>query len=276
MQKIVAFCKRNPMLSHEEYRAAHAGYHVSASRRLRKIRGYLNHTWSDRDFNRQVPEATFNEPEGFYELWDGSSEVWWESFDDFFSRNEKDRAGPDGLEFDTDKLHDSAEERLFGEAPHLFAADERVIVPVHRPERYLTKLYQFAKRKHSISQDEFIQRWQSEYAILYRNIPNIFGYTLTSRLENIEVMRGFYPDKLEKKAYSEEGILTRKYFYSLWDGIGSIWLDNLGDFNRFRLMNSEVLSSLEKELFDAIWYREIDESMGVLPKRGRTLPYYYR
>lgn len=41
MLKVFGFVRRHAQLSHDEYRAAHVGYHNSFGRRLNGIRGYL-------------------------------------------------------------------------------------------------------------------------------------------------------------------------------------------------------------------------------------------
>ena len=47
MYKVFAFLKRNPNLTHDEYRAGHVGYHCGQSRRLKNIRGYLVNVWAN-------------------------------------------------------------------------------------------------------------------------------------------------------------------------------------------------------------------------------------
>ena len=56
MYKVFAFLKRNPNLTHDEYRAGHVGYHCGQSRRLRNIRGYLVNVWSNTPLREQVGE----------------------------------------------------------------------------------------------------------------------------------------------------------------------------------------------------------------------------
>src|SRR5436190_21538043 len=99
MIKVTGFCKRHPNLTHAEYAAAHAGFHVSLGRRMRNLVGYLHYSWIDADFGRSVPGASRNEPPDFYQLWDGFSELYFESFDDYFKAFEPvcDRAGEHGV-----------------------------------------------------------------------------------------------------------------------------------------------------------------------------------
>ena len=48
MFKVFAFLKRNSeLLSHDEYRAGHIGFHCCNSRRLTGIRGYIVNIWAN-------------------------------------------------------------------------------------------------------------------------------------------------------------------------------------------------------------------------------------
>ena len=54
MYKVFAFLKRNPNLTHDEYRAGHVGYHCGQSRRLKNIRGYLVNVWANTPLRQQL------------------------------------------------------------------------------------------------------------------------------------------------------------------------------------------------------------------------------
>ena len=86
--KVWAFLKRNALLlTHDEYRAAHVGYHNSFGRRLNGIRGYLLNVRSNRD-----PQILLGEfgvhlntaaPAGFDAAWSGYGQLMFDSLDDY-------------------------------------------------------------------------------------------------------------------------------------------------------------------------------------------------
>ena len=107
MFKVFAFLKRNTeLLSHDEYRAGHVGYHCCNSRRLKNIRGYLVNIWANETLKKKMGSAydsiSYNEPEGFLDLWDGFPEVYFDSRQDWISAAtpEPNRATKDGLSID--------------------------------------------------------------------------------------------------------------------------------------------------------------------------------
>ena len=55
MFKVFAFLKRNNLLlTHDEYRAGHVGFHCCNSRRLKNIRGYLFNIWSNETLQKTM------------------------------------------------------------------------------------------------------------------------------------------------------------------------------------------------------------------------------
>ena len=53
--KVFAFLRRNTsLLTHDEYRAGHVGYHCCNSRRLKNIRGYLVNIWSNTGLKSKI------------------------------------------------------------------------------------------------------------------------------------------------------------------------------------------------------------------------------
>ena len=55
MFKVFAFLKRNRLLlTHDEYRAGHVGFHCCNSRRLKNIRGYLVNIWSNETLQKKM------------------------------------------------------------------------------------------------------------------------------------------------------------------------------------------------------------------------------
>jgi len=84
MFKVFAFLKRNTaLISHDEYRAGHIGYHSGHSRRLKGLRGYCVNVWSNGDPKQVLgplhSEIVRGEPAGFTDLWDGFPAVYFDS-----------------------------------------------------------------------------------------------------------------------------------------------------------------------------------------------------
>ena len=89
-------------------------------------------------------------------------------------------------------------------------------------------------------------------------------------------MRDFFvPDAW---GFTEEGRAFRKAFCSQWDGACEIFFDRLEDFALART-DPELhpdLCALERHLFDAVWYVEVDENIIVMPNRDPAPGFYYR
>ena len=118
--KVWAFLKRNStLLTHDQYRAGHVGFHCGNTRRLKAIRGYtVNIHNDDHGFGERLASdhgiANHNEPAEFLDLWDGLSavhfdEAWngygqlmFDSLDAYLQakRPARDKPGPRGLEYD--------------------------------------------------------------------------------------------------------------------------------------------------------------------------------
>jgi hypothetical protein len=70
----------------------------------------------------------------------------------------------------------------------------------------------------------------------------------------------------------------RQTFYDDWDGIAEYWFEAPGDYVAAR-ENPEidgVLSEMEATLFSSVFYREVDETVAVLPKRDPAPDFYHR
>ena len=205
MYKIFAFLKRNPNLSHDEYRAGHVGYHCGQSRRLKDIRGYLVNIWANVPLRDKVgpwlDDITRNEPGGFLDIWDGFPEVFFDDRQSWTQARtiEANRATADGLVKDPDwSLADSP--HLFRPAPddadkfcaHHLHMLEQVVVPVRRSEFKQTKLMHFFKRREDLSAPEFEQRWSQEYLPLAGSMQGLRGYIGNLRDADQEAaLRGF-------------------------------------------------------------------------------------
>lgn len=291
MFKVFAFLKRNTaLLTHDEYRAGHVGYHCCNSRRLKNIRGYFVNVWANQDLHTALGplygEITKGEPAGFKDKWDGFPEVYFDDREAWTqaSTPEPTRAMADGLALDPDWS--------FADGPFLFDAikgtdgefrsnhlhmEEHVIVPPERPEYKLTKLMQFFRRNPALSDDEFRAGVLERYAPLSARLAGLHGYVVNFRDRDPEAaIRDFYP--ADSWRFSEEGIAFRHKFCALFDGANELHFDSLDAFASARTnpeLHGELLD-LERELFEAVWYVEVDENMIVMPNRDPAPNFYYR
>ena len=291
MFKVFAFLKRNTkLLTHDEYRAGHVGYHCCNSRRLKNIRGYFINVWANGDLREGLgslyDEIIRDEPEGFLDLWDGFPQVYFDNYECWTkaSTPEPNRATEDGLTLDPDWS--------FADGPYLFDVvedsggqfrtyhtllHETVVVPPERPEYKLTKLMQFFRRNPAISDDDFQVGVLGRYAQLTARLKGLHGYVVNFRDSDINAaINGFYPD--EHWNFSKDGTKKRQEFYDLWDGAAELQFDSLDAFKAARSdpeLHAE-LSALENELFDRFWYVEVDENIIILPNRDPAPEFYYR
>lgn len=290
MFKVFAFLKRNTkLLTHDEYRAGHVGYHCCNSRRLKDIRGYFVNVWANGDLRAGLGplygEITRNEPEGFLDLWDGFPQVYFDNYQSWTEAGtpEPNRATEDGLTLDPDwsladgpflfdVVEGSTEFRSYHTRLH-----ETVVVPPERPEYKLTKLMQFFHRNPAISDDDFRDGLLNRYAQLTARLKGLHGYMVNFRDADINAaISGFYPD--EHWNFSDEGTAQRQAFYDLWDGASELHFDSLDAFKDARSdpeLHAELLE-LESKLFDRVWYVEVDENIIVMPNRDPAPDFYYR
>lgn len=290
MYKIYAFLKRNPKLTHDEYRAGHVGYHCGQSRRLKDIRGYLVNIWANAPLNDKLgalhAEITIDEPEGFLNHWDGFPEVYFDDRERWVQARtaEPTRAGPGGLVIDPDWS--------LGDGPHLFEPvpgdptqfrahhlhmEEHVIVPVRRPEYKLTKLIQFFRRRPDLPDQDFRRRLLHDYASLVATMPGLRGFIVNLRDPDQEAaIRDFFDPA--DWVLGEDGTAARRAFCALWDGAAELHVDTIGDFVRGRTEARlrEPLRAMEAELFESVWYVEVDENLIVLPNRDPAPDFYFR
>jgi len=291
MYKVFAFLKRNTaLLTHDEYRAGHVGFHCSHSRRLNGIRGYCVNVRANGDLRDGLgplySEVTRNEPSEFAEQWDGFPQVYFDSRDTWTqaATPEPTRATAEGLSVDPDwRLDDGP--YLFDPVPdgggefrsHHLHMEEHLVVPVQRPERKLTKLMQFFRRNPTLSETDFEKVLLGRYAPLTARMVGLHGYTVNFRDPDQEsAMRGFFPE--QAWGFSDEGRTHRQAFCALWDGAAELFFDSVDAFRAAR-EDTELhaeLSALEGELFEAVWYVEVDENIIVMPNRDPAPEFYYR
>jgi len=289
--KVFAFLKRNRLLlTHDEYRAGHVGFHCCNSRRLKNIRGYLVNIWSNETLQKKMGKKyktiTFNEPKNFLDYWDGFPEVYFDNKKDWISAStpEPTRATKDGLSID--------ESWTLGDGPFLFdkvenksdqfksnhlKVNETLVLPVSRPEKKICKIIQFFKKNSLLVDKEFKNEFLNSYNKLFLEIPNIIGLTVNFRDKNIDAaVKEFF----QKNAwcFSEEGKKERKIFAELWDGATEIYVNNSEDFINgiLKLSKEKGFNELQEKLFSSLWYVEVDENLIVLPNRDPSPDYYFR
>lgn len=283
MLKVFGFVRRHPDLTHDEYRAAHVGYHNSFGRRLPNIRGYLLNVRANRPIGDTLGEVLLQqirkaEPEGFDDIWDGWGQLLFDSKSDYLAARSpaRDRAGPDGLTMDPGVAGVGGDfEYLYGGSPFQFHVDERVVVPVVRPERKVFKLAQFVKRPEALAPELFSAYLAGRYASYLAPTPGLCGLVVNLRTP-VDVMTGFFAADAE--GFTPQGTALRERFYGWWDGIVEYWLEAPEAFVTARTTGAEAnrLLALEATLFARSFYREVDETVAVLPNRAPPPPYYYR
>ena len=287
MFKVFAFLKRNTsLLSHDEYRAAHVGYHCGQSRRLKNIRGYMVNIWSNTPIDVRLgdlhSQITFNEPDNFLDNWDGFPEVFFDDQPSWANSKELEptRALEDGLVIDPDWSLDDCP-FVFDPVPptdfrscHL-RMHEHVIKDVEREEKRIFKLMQFYKKHDSLSDAKFQRRVLEEYAPIVSDFSGLQGCTVNFRDEDqASAMVGFVGE--DAWGLSPEGHEHRAKFCALWDGANALYFHHVDDFIRVREHRDVELKALEEQLFSSVWYVEVDENMIVMPNRNPIPNFYYR
>lgn len=284
MFKVAAFVKRNEdLLTHDEYRAGHGGYHNSHSRRMRGMRGYCLNVRANDDLRTELGELCEvlekGQPPQFDDFWDGFPIVYFDSMEAWRSITpEPDRAGEHGLIEDEDWVpRDGA--YLF-QRPFLTfhqRLDESIAVPVERPEYKLTKIVQFFRFPASLASDERSQLVLGAYSQILGTLPGLHGCIVNVRDTDIDSAHiGFFPE--DHYGFTDEGRAMRRQFCDLWNGFSELWFDSAADFAQARAHSvvADKLADLEDQLFEAVWYRKIDESVVIMPNRGKIPTFYYR
>ena len=288
MYKVFAFLKRNARLTHDEYRAGHVGHHCCFSRRLKDIRGYLVNIHTDEPFHRRAGALgraiTFNEPEGFLDLWDGFPEVYFDDRESWVNAAtaEPTRATAEGLVIDPDwNLNDGPDlfDAIDG-APGQFRSHhlhmiEHVVMPVARREAQCVKLIQFIRRHPDVDERTYRERVLNEYAPIAAGLHGLNGLIVNFRDPDQEAaMRGFFPDTAW--GFSDEGTAQRRRFCALWDAAVEWHFDALDVFLTARQLADTRLQPLERALMDTCWYVEVDENLIVMPNRDPAPEFYFR
>jgi uncharacterized protein (TIGR02118 family) len=98
MVKLVAFLKRKPGMTREEFARRWVGSHAPMAAKLPGLRGYRINIATERQPEGTGPEAVY----------DGTAELWWdtiEAMEAAFATDLGERAGADADEFASVRLH---------------------------------------------------------------------------------------------------------------------------------------------------------------------------
>lgn len=290
--KVWAFLKRNAaLLSHDEYRAGHVGFHCGNTRRLNGIRGYTvnvhdEHSGLGRELAATGLVTVRDEPEGFLGLWDGFPAVHFDDRQHWLgaATPEPTRATAEGLVVDPDwtladgpYLFDRVSEETTQFRSYHTRVDEHVVKPVLRGEARPSKLVQFFRPAAGMTADSFRRRVLEEYAPLCATLAGLNGLVVNFRDPDMDsAARGYYPEG--HWCFTAEGRAFRGRFFALWDGATEFWFDHDAAFLAARRAHPLLarLRELEEELFAALWYVRVDENMIVMPNRLAPPPFYYR
>ena len=282
MLKVFGFVRRHPRLTHDEYRAGHVGYHNSFGRRLNQIRGYILNVASNTPMSTSVGQPlldkiTWGDPQDFDEQWDGWGQLMFDTLEVYLAARTpaKDYPGTEGLQDDPMVAKVGGDfDYLYAGSPFQFHVDEHVAMKVRRPERKLFKVAQFFKRTDKIPAELLRAYVTGQYAELAGRIPGLRGMTINLRTQ-LDVMAGFFaPDS---EGFTPDGVARREKFYASWDGMIELWFDSADQFVDARSSDefSELLT-FERDLFTTNFYREVDETVAVLPKRDPAPTFYHR
>ena len=279
MLKVMGFVRRNARLTHDEYRTGHVGYHNSFGRRLNNIRGYLLNVRANAPIEERLGEQLAaqlqrNEPEDFDAQWDGWGQLMFDALDDYLAARSPaiDRAGPDGLGTDPAVAGVGGDfEHLYNGSPFQFHCNEVVPVPVRRPERKLFKLAHFVRRNPDLDTNLYLGQLSGRYAQRIARATGLRGLVVNQRTD-LDVMTGFFtPDS---ECFTAAGIARRERFYAGWDTLIEYWFDDASEFVQLR--SDPTISEMEAELMQNSFFREVDETVAVMPNRAPRPDFYYR
>ena len=284
MFKVFGFVKKNNNLSHDDYRAGHAGYHNSFGRRLKNIRGYILNVRSNRDLVKDyknseiIREISLNEPKNFDNQWNGFGQLMFDDYYDYINAKQAtlDKAGPGGLELDqmVAKVGDDFN-HLYSGSPFQFNVDETIISPVIRPEKKLFKIIQFIKKKNDVNPILYSSYLKGKYCSIFSDIKGLKGLIINQRT-SLDVMTNFF--KPDAECFSNRGIKRREKFYDCWDTLIEYWFLNYENFfkGRFDKKLLTYINNFENKYFEKSFYREVDETVAVMPKRNISTDFYHR
>ena len=187
-----------------------------------------------------------------------------------------DKAGPNGLELDdmVAKVGDDFE-HLYSGSPFQFNVNETIIKPVMRPEHKLFKVTQFVKKNEVLPEILFNSYLKGVYSESLSKMDGLQGLIINQRT-SLDVMTNFFNP--ESECFSKAGAQRRERFYKNWDIIIEYWFNNSDYFFSSRF-NKNLLSftkKFEEKYLKSSFYREVDETVAVIPKRDIPTDYYFR
>tara|TARA_Y100001970_G_scaffold70292_1_gene89523 strand:+ start:432 stop:1286 length:855 start_codon:yes stop_codon:yes gene_type:complete len=284
MFKVFGFVTKNENLTHDEYRAGHVGYHNSFGRRLNNIRGYTLNVRSNQNISEDyissslVKEISFNEPIDFDNQWNGYGQLIFNKFEDYITAKQPalDKAGPNGLELDEMVAKVGGDfEHLYSGSPFQFNVNESIIVPVMRPEHKLFKVIQFVKKNEVLPEILFNSYLKGTYSEALSKMDGLRGLIINQRT-SLDVITNFFNP--ESECFSKDGVLRRERFYENWDILIEYWFNNSDCFfsSRFSKNLLSFTKKFEEKYLKSSFYKEVDETVAVIPKRGISPDYYFR
>ncbi len=90
-------------------------------------------------------------------------------------------------------------------------------------------------------------------------------------------MTGFFPPDAE--GFTPAGTAIRQGFYDHWDLMLEYWLEDNQSFVQGRTpghRGADDLLAMEQSLCQRSFYREVDETVAVLPNRAPAPDFYFR
>ena len=102
-------------------------------------------------------------------------------------------------------------------------------------------------------------------------MPGLWGAVINVRTP-LDVMSGFFAADAE--GFTPAGVQRRETFYASWDAIGEYWFEDPDAFAAIR--RAGALDGFDDELFERSFYREVDETVAVMPNRAPAPAFYHR
>ena len=118
--------------------------------------------------------------------------------------------------------------------------------------------------------DDYLNTW-----ISIADIKGLKGLIINHRT-SFDVMTNFF--KPDAECFSNRGIKRREKFYDCWDTIIEYWFLNYENFfkGRFDKKLLTNINNFEDKYFEKSFYREVDETVAVMPKRNISTDFYHR
>jgi len=280
MIKVFGFARRAEHLSQDEYRAALIGYHSSHVRRRNRIRGYIVNVRA----NRPMPKAAQIALDGLEGVSPACGQIEWDAYEQLmfdppfpdgvsFESGVKDRPGPQGLEVDRSANGNGNDAFLNRDTLRQVQFEEHQAVPVCRPEHKVFKLALFTRRQRDLSPACFKSTFIGSYSALVRNAPGLLGFILNFPASSctVSVLDGEWPSWSESNPQPDENTTELGF-----NGMAEFWFTSPGAFASWRENSAQQLRVLERDLFESLVFREVDESVVVLPDRLPPATFYHR